>query len=188
MLISENYFWSVSKRVPCFSSQIVLFLLGSLLETQMFSFPTRSSFQRMSSIVLSKRTCVQIPTMNNQKHIWMQDWRDLQTSQVQYLLQAGLTSKLEQAAQGFIQACYENLQGWRLPILSWQPVVVCRHPCGGEFLPFIHLKLLVFQYVSIISVPFFVHLRKVWPHFLYNTPFGRRRQQLSPVKTFASLT
>lgn len=49
-----------------FLPNCLVFSLGSLFEAQMVSYPTRSSFQGMSSTVPSESACGQNPTVNTQ--------------------------------------------------------------------------------------------------------------------------
>lgn len=136
----------------------------------------RFSFQGVNSIVSSESACGQNPSVNTQNHRGMQEWREFQTYLIKPMLQAALTSKLDQATQEFFQTCFENLQGQRFPILSEQPVPVLRllwrwifsfHPFGIFLEP-----------RSIVSASFFMPLWEESDNFLYHTPLGKRTHQL----------
>lgn len=104
----------------------------------------------------------------------MQDWRELQRSLVQSLLQARLTSNLYQAAQEFSQAYSENPQGQRFPIL-WATCASAQTLLWRWTFSFCWLGIfLVSAHEYCLHSFLHAHLRKVLLCFLNNTPLGRK--------------
>lgn len=66
--ITELLLYSEQMSTNVFLQNRLFLSLGSLLETQATSYPTRSTFQRLNNLVFTESACGQNPIVNTQNY------------------------------------------------------------------------------------------------------------------------